>query len=119
VADLPRAAHGLFFLQPREDRLHRRIGRALALLDRLLDLPDRGLAQGPEDLHDLELETAEVDRTLSGHSISYNCRRITYSSGSNVSSVSTTDRPPPSLPPRAMPWAEGGRPEGMSSSARS
>src|SRR4051812_43247147 len=85
VADLARAAHGLFFLEPREDRLDRRIGRALALLDRLLDLPDRGLAQGPEDLHDLELETAEVDRTLSGHSISYNCRRITYSGGSTVS----------------------------------
>src|SRR5262249_39052261 len=85
VANLSRATHGLFFLEPREDRLDRRIGRALALLDRLLDLPDRGLAQDPDDLHDLELETAEMDRTLSGHSISYNCRRITYSSGRNVS----------------------------------
>src|SRR5687767_4880345 len=72
IPDLSGATNRSLFLEAGEDRLHRRVGWPLSFLNGLLHLTDRGFAELPENLHDLELELTETDRTLPGHRLLLN-----------------------------------------------
>jgi hypothetical protein len=62
VADLFDAAERAFFLEAVHDCLNRGVGGTPGFGDGLLDFTDRGLAGGPESLHDGEFGLGELHR---------------------------------------------------------
>src|SRR5262245_56630502 len=75
VADLFDAPDGFLDFEPAHNRLDGGVGGPADGRERLLDLADRRRTEGPERVHDLQLELREFWR----HACSYWRRQIYYS----------------------------------------